>query len=377
MRVLGLALYGPLAASTRHRLTQYEEGLEEMSITLETRYLLSDRYLKSRFSNSTLPYWDMLKSGFNRLRQLTQQKHYDCAIVYCELFPLLPGFIEKFMLNIPYIYDLDDAFFLKYQRNEYGFFSKLLKNKIDSLIGNAAAVIAGNDYLADYARRLNTNTITLPTVIDEKRYIHAKKKSSEIFTVGWIGSPSTGIYLEQVFDALSILGEESPIQLIVVGADKISIPNVTVINLPWSESTEIEIISSFDVGIMPLPDSDWAKGKCAFKLIQYMACGIPSIASPVGANLSALTTQCGLFAANTEDWVGALRNLRDDHELRESLSRNARERAMSTYTLSENLPKLADVVNSLVKGVDGQGNTPATCHDQSGSKEKPVDQCGK
>jgi glycosyltransferase involved in cell wall biosynthesis len=349
MRVLGLALYGPLAASTRHRLTQYEEGLGEMGIKLETHFLLSDRYLEARFTDSTFPYWNMLTSGFNRLRQLTQQKHYDCAIVYCELFPLLPTPIEKCMLKLPYIYDLDDAFFLRYQREDYGFISKLLKNKIDSLIGNAAAVTAGNEYLADYARRMNPNTIEMPTVIDEKRYIHAKRKSSHIFTVGWIGSPSTGIYLEQVFDALSILGKEAPIKFIVVGANKVSVPNVTVVNVPWSESTEIDIISSFDVGIMPLPDSGWARGKCAFKLIQYMACGIPSIASPVGANLSVLTNNCGLFASNTEEWVRALKEIRDDHDLRDSLSRNSKKRALSTYTISQNLPKLADTILSLAK----------------------------
>lgn len=371
MRVLGLALYGPMAASTRHRLTQYEDGLGEMGITLETHYLLSNRYLKSRFAKSNLPYWDMLKSGVNRLELLTHQKQFDCAIVYCELFPLLPGFIEIPMLNIPYIYDLDDAFFLKYQRSGYGVFSKLLKNKIDALITGAAAVTAGNEYLADYARALNPNTSVLPTVIDEKRYITAKRKPSEIFTVGWIGSPSTSIYLAQVFEALSILGEESPIQFIVVGADKISIPNVTVVNLPWSEDTEIDIISSFDVGIMPLPDSDWAKGKCAFKLIQYMACGVPSVASPVGANTKTLTTECGLFAANTEEWVRALRSIRDDQKLRESLAQKARKRALSTYALSENLPKLANVVTSMVKGRDGQGDTQVPAHDQSRSKEKP------
>ena len=350
MRVLGLALYGPLAASTRHRMTQYKEGLGKIGITLETHYLLSDRYLEKRFARDTLPYWDMLKSGFIRLRQLTQQKQFDCVMVYCEIFPLLPSFIEKFLLNRPYIYDLDDAFFLKYQCNNHGLFSKLLKNKVDSLISNAAAVTAGNEYLADYARRLNPNTITLPTVIDEKRYILAKRKSSEIFTIGWIGSPSTSIYLEQVFDALSILGKEAPIQFVVVGADSISIPNVNVINLPWSESTEIDIISSFDVGIMPLPDSDWAKGKCAFKLIQYMACGIPSIGSPVGANCTVLNSSCGFFAKSKEEWVEAVRKIRDSPELQGVLSKNARERALDFFTISENLPKLEKAIVSLVEG---------------------------
>lgn len=349
MRVLGLALYGPLAASTRHRLMQYEEGLGKEGITLETHYLLSDRYLKNRFAQTSLPYWDMLKSGFNRLRLLSQQQHYDCAIAYCELFPMLPAIIERRMLKIPYIYDLDDAFFLKYRQSGNRIYSRLLGDKADSLISNAAAVTAGNDYLADYARQLNPNTITLPTVIDEKRYINAKQKTDDNFTVGWIGSPSTSIYLEQVVDALSALGKETPVQLTVVGASQEPIPNVDVINLPWSEDSEIDIISTFDVGIMPLPDSDWAKGKCAFKLIQYMACGVPSIASPVGANNSVLTINCGLFANSTEDWITAFKKIRDDKEFRESLSSNARERTLSNYTISANLPALQETIKTIAK----------------------------
>lgn len=350
MRVLGLALYGPLAASTRHRLTQYEQGLREVGISLETHYLLSDRYLEKRFAQASPPYWDMLKSGFDRLKLMLLQNQYDCAVVYCELFPLLPALIESRLLKLPYIYDFDDAFFLKYRRSGYRIVSGLLGNKIDALISNASAVTAGNDYLAEYARRLNPGTIVLPTVIDETRYTHAKPKPADVFTVGWIGSPSTGVYLEQVVDALSILGKEAPIRLTVVGATQKPIANVDVVNLPWSEETEVSLISSFDVGIMPLPDSDWARGKCAFKLIQYMACGIPSIASPVGANRSVLTADCGLYASTTEEWVAALRTLRDNRELRQHLAKNARERALDVYTVSGNLPALAKVIVSLVGG---------------------------
>lgn len=347
MRVLGLALYGERAASTRHRLGQYREGLLDAGIELDVCHLLSDRYLVSRFEHGSLPIFDMLRSGLDRVRTLGAQSQYDCAIVHCELFPLLPGFIESRLLRIPYVYDFDDAFFLKYRLSRYKPVSLFLGDKFDSVIKNAAAVTAGNEFLADHVRGLNPNTTVMPTVVDERRYRGADRSAADVFTVGWIGSPTTSPYLDIVREPLSKLGAEAPVRFVVVGANVGSIPNVDVVNLPWSESTEIGIISSFDVGIMPLPDSDWARGKCAFKLIQYMACGVPSIASPVGANTRVLTTNCGLFARTSEEWIAGLKRMRDDLGFREMMSRNAQDRALAHYTISQNLPGLVSLLESV------------------------------
>ena len=165
--------------------------------------------------------------------------------------------------------------------------------------------------------------------------------------MGWIGSPSTSIYLTQIVETLSLLGKESPVRLIAVGGNSPSIPNVDVVEIRWSEDTEIDHINTFDVGIMPLLDNAWARGKCAFKLIQYMACGVPAIASPVGANTDVLNESCGIFANSSEQWLQALRYMRDNPEKRKAMGRLARERIESDFSLQRNLPLMASTIKSI------------------------------
>jgi glycosyltransferase involved in cell wall biosynthesis len=170
-----------------------------------------------------------------------------------------------------------------------------------------------------------------------------------VFTVGWIGSPSTAPYLSEIVRPLSVIGAEGPVRLVVVGGKAPTIPKVSVQEIPWSEATEVAEINRFDVGIMPLPDNDWTRGKCAFKLIQYMACGVPVVASAVGANVDVVDADCGLLASKPESWVQALRTLRDDSGLRRRMGEAGRERVVEHYSLHAALPVLADVIHKVAK----------------------------
>lgn len=347
INVLGLALYGPLAASTRYRLLQYCPGLAARDIHLDVYSLLDDKYLSRKFAGGRLPLISMLRSGFCRVGNLLAQRKYDCAIIHCELFPLLPGGVESRLLRIPYIYDFDDAFYMKYKSNRFRALPSLLHDKFDTVIRCATAVTAGSKVLAKYAESLNSSTTLLPTVVDTAHYQHEPKKDRELFTVGWIGSPSTSIYIKQLVEPLSHLGKESPVRLIIIGGKTLSIPNVDVVEMPWHEDSEISYINTFDVGVMPLPDDDWSRGKCAFKIIQYMACGVPVIASPVGANLDVLNKSCGSFANGSEQWLQALRYMRDNPEKREAMGRFGRERIESDFSLQRNLPLMISIIKSI------------------------------
>jgi glycosyltransferase involved in cell wall biosynthesis len=349
IKVLGLALYGPLAASTRYRLQQYVPGLASQGIDLQIFHLLGDDYLRKRFSGSALPLSTMLNAGLARLADLWHKEEYDAAMLHCELFPLMPGWMERALIRKPYIYDFDDAFYLKYRIGRLGMARPLLGRKFDKVIAGAAAVTAGNQVLAQYAHQYNSNTHFLPTVVDTTRYLpRPVNRSGEVFTVGWIGSPSTTPYLSELVAPLSAIGQEGAVRLIVIGGKAPKVPNVTVVEIDWDEHSEVDLINSFDVGVMPLPNDDWARGKCAFKLIQYMACGVPVIASPVGANVEVVTAKCGLLATTPQQWTDALRLMRDQPTKRAEIGMAGRQRVENDYCLQLAGPKLAALLMTVV-----------------------------
>jgi len=350
IKVLGLALYGPLAASTRYRLGQYVAGLATQGIQLEVRYLLGNDYLARRFAGRVVRLLPLLESGLTRLKDLMHQARYDAAMLHCELLPLLPGRLERALLRVPYVYDFDDAFYLKYRGGRFGFLEPVLGAKFDRIMRGAAAITAGNQVLAAYASRHNAHTNHLPTVVDTTRYLPSRKDSGGPFTIGWIGSPSTANYLPQLVEPLSALGQEGPVRFVVIGANAPAVPHVEVVQRPWSEAEEVDLINSFDVGVMPLPDTPWAEGKCAFKLIQYMACARPVVASPVGANKDVVDADCGLLASTSQEWLEALRQLRDRPTLRAAMGDAARCRVELQYSLARNLPVLARILRQASMG---------------------------
>ncbi len=348
IRVIALPLYGSTAASTRYRLEQYTEGLKFYGIELSIAPLLGNEYIRRSFQGKRYSLFGYIRDYFRRFSFLLFGcSSYDVAIVYGELFPLLPGFIESRLVRMPYLYDFDDAFFIKYRLKRFRAVSLFLKNKFDVVFERAAHIMAGNNYLATQARSINVNTTLLPTVLDLDRYHCRPKKMADFFTVGWIGSPSTSVYLPMLHAALQAIGREGPVKFVVVGGTCAYIDGVEVINLPWSEATEVDLINTFDIGVMPLFDDEWAKGKCGFKLIQYMACGVPVVGSSVGANVDIISVDCGFIATTSEDWLKAFRILRDDSLLREHMGACGRRVVEQNYSLQVALPVMAATIKAV------------------------------
>jgi glycosyltransferase involved in cell wall biosynthesis len=343
IKVLGLSLYGPLAASNRYRLSQYLHGLRQYGIDLEVMALLGNDYIQTTFLGERYSIWKLVRDYLERVTMLWSQSRYDLAILHVELLPFVPSVIESRLLKIPYIYDFDDAFFLKYRGGRFKGLSFLLGNKFEPILSMAAAVTAGNRYLCDYARRLNSNTRLMPTVVDTDRYRYAPNKRDAVFTVGWIGSPSTSVYLSEMVRPLVELAEEMPVRFVVIGGRCPMIKGVDVEQLPWSEDTEVQLINTLDVGVMPLYDDEWAKGKCGLKLIQYMACGVPVVASPVGANIDVVGPG-GFLPSDAEAWRDSLRRLRDDSSLRRRMGEYGRKQVENHYSLRSTLPSMADTI---------------------------------
>jgi glycosyltransferase involved in cell wall biosynthesis len=330
------------------RLSQFQAGLAASGIQLEIQSLLGDAYLQRSFGGTKPSLRELIAAYSQRIRALQQANGLDLAIVYGELLPLLPGWLERQLLKIPFIYDCDDAFYLKYRQGRLRCLQPLLGAKSKRMMAAAVAVTAGNAELAAYARRFNSNVTLLPSVVDTEQLRPASSVPSphqdQPFTVGWIGSPSTAPYLQQLVAPLQHLARERPVRLLVVGGAAPAIPGVEVIEQPWSLEQELPLIQQFDVGVMPLPDTPWARGKCAYKLIQCMACAIPVIASPVGANVDAVPPPCGILASSPDQWLAAFRRLSGDPALRHCMGAAGRQWVEERYSLRSALPVLTAVI---------------------------------
>lgn len=349
LRVLALPLYGPLAASTRHRISYYLPGLQARGIEVDVAPFLGDEYLLRRFEKGGISLPAVLRGYGRGIGRLVQQGRYDLAWVQGELNPLLPGWLDRSLLRLPYVYDFDDAFYLKYAQRG-GLVGRLLGGKFGRFIAGATVTAAGNEVLASHAAQFCKDVRIVPTVVDHERYLPARlEREGGVFNVGWIGSPSSIRCLKVVESPLQALALEGPVRLTVVGGVAPPIPGVDVVNLPWSESTEVSHIREFDVGIMPLEDEPWTRGKCAFKLIQYMACGVPAIGSPVGANREVLADGVGLLAGDAPQWLQALRQVRDDPDGAREMGQRGRARVRDAYSLASQMNGYAKLLRDAAR----------------------------
>jgi glycosyltransferase involved in cell wall biosynthesis len=349
MRVLGLAFYGSWAATTRVRLAQYQEPLRQYGIDLEIRSLLGDWYRDGRRTASSVIAMAtprMLSAMTRRMFDGLDARQFDKVLLTREVLPLVPARLEQALLGRPFIYDLDDANYLLYRLKGPTPRIPFARNKIDELIRRAEAVTAGSATLATYTYALNPQTKVLPSVVDTNRYYVERQSRKDHVVIGWIGSPSTSKYLSALVAPLARLGRRTNIRLRIIGGRAPSIPGVITEEHPWSESHEISQLQSFDVGVMPLHDDEWSRGKCAFKLIQCMACGVPVVASPVGANNDVVTPECGFLADGESGWFDSLKALVEDEGLRTSMGRCGRARVEGSYSLSVMAPRLAGVLSS-------------------------------
>jgi len=258
---------------------------------------------------------------------------------------------EKLLNRVgkPYMVDFDDAVFHRYDRHPYRILRGLFAGKIDRVMRGATLVVAGNRYLADRAERAGAPRVEiLPTVVDMDRYRKSDfDRGGKPFTIGWIGTPTTAKFIEVADSAIASFCNGDRARLVLVGSGPVALKKTTATILKWSEETEVDAIHQFDVGIMPLPDNEWTRGKCGYKLIQYMACGVPVVASDVGVNSEIVDHgRNGYLAATTSDWENYIGRLREDPDLRTRMGANGRTKVMERYALQVTAPQLSRFIKS-------------------------------
>jgi len=291
----------------------------------------------------------------NRLGSLQKLDNVDLIWLEKEAFPYVPYWIERlvFPKNIPVVADYDDAIFHNYDLSESTLLRWILGRKIEKIMAAASTVVCGNDYLGNHARQAGARHVEiLPSVLDVTRYKTGLNKKRDIPVIGWIGSPSTQKYLLEIKNVLQRVCEIGPARLILVGAmpdilEVFSEIQVEVIN--WEEETEAGLVSGFDIGIMPLSDNPWERGKCGYKLLQYMACGLPSVASPVGVNCHIIENNVNGYLAKTEqEWETSLLKLIHSSDLRRQLGIAGRLKVETEYSLQSQTNRLINILYSAV-----------------------------
>jgi glycosyltransferase involved in cell wall biosynthesis len=349
-RLLFLTKYSYNGASSRYRTFQYLPGLEQAGYQCRVMPLFDEAYLEHHYRTGKARMRDILRAMLRRVAALVQVRRFDLLVVEYELVPYFPAFLERWLrcLGVPYVVDYDDALFHQYDRNKSWWVRHLLGKKISCVMRGARLVTVGNEYLADYARRAGADRVeVIPTVVDLECYRPplAFQFAGPSFTIGWIGSPTTAKYLEMVADALGEVCANGDGRLQLIGSGPIELPCLAVEVMPWDDATEVDLLKKFDVGIMPLPDEPWERGKCGLKLIQYMACGLPVVASPVGVNSEIVEHGVnGFLAESQEGWVQALRSLRDDPGLRQRMGQAGRKKVEERYSLQLTGPRLAELL---------------------------------
>lgn len=342
MKIIALTKYGSQGASSRVRFEQYIKRFEKSQIDVIVTPLINNEMLKFKYLNGKYAFWPIVKAYIKRILVMKTIHKYDLVWIEKEALPWMPLWFERLLLEgSKYVLDFDDATFHDYDQHRLKIVRVLYKNRIDELMKRSVLVVAGNSYLAKRAKNSGAkNVYIIPTVIDIDRYqILANKKnhySDNLPSIVWIGSPSTSKYIYLIEDSLRILSKKYKYVLKIIGASSIEIEGVNVEIINWSEDTEINNIMTSDIGIMPLNDSCWEQGKCGYKIIQYMACGLPSVASAVGANLEIINSSAvGFLARNQKDWETALERLLQNHELRLSIGSKARERVEQNYCIQK------------------------------------------
>lgn len=343
----------PIGSSSRYRIFQFLPILKEHGIECAVRPLFEETYWKiienpslflrvmakmvyviSRFMQRA---WDVLTIG-----------DVDLVVIEGQLFPYMPALAERVLARFQhrFIIEFDDAIYLTPGH----------RWKIPALLAMASGAIVGNEVLAQYARKYTSQVYVIPTVVDTQRFFPRQTGAQWIgaatempVTVVWIGLAYNLGYLDIVAPVLKELQDKGLIKFRVVCSRPPRLPGLTVEFRTWQLEQEVELLQDCHIGIMPLPSTEWAEGKCGLKLLQYMSLGMATVASPVGVNREIISDgETGYLAQTEQDWRDRLARLCQDAVLREQMGRAARMVVEERYSLNVWGPRLAKQYQEIV-----------------------------
>ncbi len=329
----------------RYRHEQYVSHLEANGIQCSfSPLLVSEKEDQIFYSKAVfLKILIGLKALMRRYISIKNANKFDAVYIYRDAF-FFGTFFEKWLRkkNVNIIYDFDDAIWLDDENPNQGIFNRLKNpNKVAIICSIADRVIVGNQYLRNFAKAYNEETSIIPSTIDFQKYVKNSNPHDSI-CIGWTGSFSTLKHFETVIPALEVINQkfENKVYFKIIGDLKFSHPSMNVKCVRWQSETEAHDLSEIDIGLMPLPDNEWTRGKCAMKGLQYMALEIPTIMSPVGVNSDIINDgENGFLAGTIEEWVEKISLLVEDKELRNKVGKAGKLTVVKEYSVEANKDK--------------------------------------
>jgi glycosyltransferase involved in cell wall biosynthesis len=353
-RVLALVPYPTgRAPGQRYRIEQWAPLLRQYGVDVTFSSFLSPRGMDVLYERGhvAMKLREMIHGYMKRVREVLELVAADVVFVYREAALLGPAWIERlFSLRRPLVFDFDDAIYLRDTSRANSWAAALKpRTKVAAICRMATQVTVGNRVLARFAMRQGSDVTVIPSTIDTELYQVRPRRRNSVPVVGWTGSTTTIRYLDALAPVLRRLHEKREFEVHVIGG-RVSIQGVSVRSMPWRAETEVEDVRGLDIGLMPLPDDEWSRGKCGLKALQYMALGIPPVVSPVGTNKEIVQDGVNGFHASTEEeWFDRVSLLLEDEGLRQRLGRAARRTVEEEYSARVHTPRLARLLASSTK----------------------------
>ncbi len=357
-KVLFIGAHRPdRSPSQRFRFEQYINHLEENGFVCHQSYLIKEWHEKKFYNpgNLTHKMYIFIRSFAKRLYEVVRYYNYDIIFVQREAFMTGTTLFERLykLTKAKLIFDFDDAIWL-HDVSEANKKLGWLKNpdKTGKIIRIADLIFAGNEYLAEYARKFNGNVVIIPTTIDTNEYRNLLLNTHPSVCIGWSGSMTTIKHFEYAIPFLIQLKNKygNKISFKVIGDGSYRNEALGITGIAWNKEDEIKELSSFDIGIMPLPHDEWAKGKCGLKGLQYMALEIPTVMSPVGVNMEIIKDGTnGFLAETTDEWVEKVSLLLESEELRHKIGKEGRKTVVEKYSTESQKKNYLNHFNNIIQ----------------------------
>lgn len=364
-KILFIAAHRPgRSPSQRFRFEQYFNFLKANGFDFDFSYLISEDDDKKFYSsgNYFTKFKVLIKSSLTRVRDIGRINNYDIIFVQREAFMTGTTYFEKKFSKsrAKLIFDFDDSIWLS-NVSDGNKNLEWLKDysKTGKIIEMSDLVIAGNQYLANYALNFNQNVKIIPTTIDtdyhrKKKFPDTESENSSGICIGWTGTSTTLKHFQLIIPALKKVKEKfgEKIYFKVIVDNKFDETSLGIKATQWRKQTEIEDLSEIDIGIMPLPENDWSRGKCGFKGLQYMALEIPTVMSPIGVNNEIINDGVNGFLANSEnDWIEKISRLIESEELRKKIGGEARKTVIARYSVESQKNNYLKYFTEVLNGI--------------------------